>query len=496
VAQRLTEVSFPPDVIKCRKERSSGVQQCPVCASPRNHSGKSLADLPSASFTCTKPVIQDSLKSRNLTLPDDGDVTSVSPKDLIAPIGSVVLNLTDQAGNRGNLVCDVQKPKEMSPISFDKNGHSTVLKTSFSAFLVCAVDYEHIQQLWSILALYSNSPLELEQTAQTTDVPFVSYKYKQLSGEKDELFTSIEAVLRAEPAWLLQSRVSLQLDRMATTLSALHVRYSTRARLSLPSPDSPAGHGWAIISRDNSTQTEHTVLVGGTVELGCRAVGEPAPAVRWLLADGSAVRAPHLSEDGRIVVLQSGLLTLRTADVFDTGLYLCIGSNQHDADALAFRITVLDPAVGRGGVNGARLSAALGSTLHLPCTSAAAPDPALTWVLPEHTVLRHSAGNKRIFANGTLAIQGVTERDVGYFRCVAANRYGADLLVFQVLVGQDDTALKKQREALGQWEEGSGNELLHSASAQRHPWGTAATLAAPGGSAAAHRHPSGTAATL
>lgn len=115
VAQKLTEVFFPSDVIKCRKERSSGVHQCPVCASPKNHNGKSLVDLPSASFTCTKPVIHDSLKSRNLTVPDDGDFSFVSPKDLIAPIGSVVLNMTDQAGNRGNLVCNVQKPKEVSP---------------------------------------------------------------------------------------------------------------------------------------------------------------------------------------------------------------------------------------------------------------------------------------------------------------------------------------------------------------------------------------------
>ncbi|KAI1236060.1 Immunoglobulin superfamily member 10, partial [Lamprotornis superbus] len=412
-----------PDVIKCRKERSSGVQQCPVCAGPKNHNGKSLGDLPSASFTCTKPVIHDSLKSRNLTVPDDGDFSSVSPKDLIAPIGSVVLNLTDQAGNRGDLVCDVQKPKETSPISFDKNGHSTVLKTSFSASLVCAIDYGHIQQLWSILALYSNSPLELEQTVQTAHGPFISYEYKQVYSEKDEVFTNIQAVLRAEPAWLMQRRVALQLDRVATTLSTLHVRLSTRAQLSL------GGHGegqgsqsWAIIRRDNSTQTEHAVLLGGTVELGCQAAGQPAPALEWLLADGSRVRAPHISQDGRIVVLSSGVLTLRTADVFDSGLYHCISTNQRDADVLTFRITVLEPLVEHGGVNGARLSPALGSTLHLPCTSTAAPDAAVSWLLPEHTVLRQSAGNKRVFANGTLRIQGVTERDEGYFRCVAANR--------------------------------------------------------------------------
>ncbi|NXF22952.1 IGS10 protein, partial [Rhodinocichla rosea] len=189
-------------------------------------------------------------------------------------------------------------------------------------------------------------------------------------------------------------------------------------------------------------------------------------------------------EDGRILVLESGVLTLRTADVFDSGLYHCISSNHKDADVLTFRITVVDPHVGRSGVNGAQLPAALGSTLHLPCTATAAPDPAVTWVLPEHTILRQSAGNKHIFANGTLRIQGVTQRDVGYFRCLAANRFGVDLLVFQVLVRQDETALKKKHGALGEWEEGSGNELLRSAAAQRQPSGTAGTLRALGEPAA------------
>ncbi|NXI85874.1 IGS10 protein, partial [Rhipidura dahli] len=181
-------------------------------------------------------------------------------------------------------------------------------------------------------------------------------------------------------------------------------------------------------------------------------------------------------EDGRIIALGSGTLTLRAADVFDTGLYHCLGTNRADADALAFRVTVLDPHVEHSAVNGAQLLAAPGSTLHLPCSSTAAPDAAVTWVLPEHAVLRQSEGNKHLFANGTLRIQGVTERDVGYFRCVAANQYGVDLLVFQVLMRQGETALKKRHGAVAEWEEGSGNELLHSAAEQRHPSATPATL--------------------
>ncbi|NXP20673.1 IGS10 protein, partial [Scytalopus superciliaris] len=190
-------------------------------------------------------------------------------------------------------------------------------------------------------------------------------------------------------------------------------------------------------------------------------------------------------EDGRIIVLRTGTLTLRTADVFDTGLYHCIGTNNEDADTLTFRITVVDPHVEHNSVNGAQLLTAVGSTLRLPCTSTAAPDAAITWVSPEHTILRRSVGNKHIFDNGTLRIEGVTEQDSGYFQCIAANPYGVDLLVFQVLVRQDETTPKKKLGDVREWEEGdgSGNELLGSAVAQAHPSATPTTLIAHPGSA-------------
>ncbi|NXP44925.1 IGS10 protein, partial [Heliornis fulica] len=189
-------------------------------------------------------------------------------------------------------------------------------------------------------------------------------------------------------------------------------------------------------------------------------------------------------EDGRIIVARAGTLTLRTADTFDTGLYHCIGTNDLDADALTFRLTVLDPAAELTAVNGAQLSTFVGATLYLPCTSTATPDAAVSWVLPEHVVLHHSAGNRHIFDNGTLRIEGVTERDHGYFRCVAANQYGVDLLVFQVLVRKDQNPPEKKH--VRDWEEGdgSGNAVPVPAAAQEHPLPALAALPADPGSAA------------
>ncbi|NWJ03373.1 IGS10 protein, partial [Crypturellus undulatus] len=186
-------------------------------------------------------------------------------------------------------------------------------------------------------------------------------------------------------------------------------------------------------------------------------------------------------EDGRIIVLETGTFTLRTADSFDTGLYHCIGTNYADADILTFRITVVDPYEEHTVVNGAQLSTFTGSVLSLPCPSTAVPDASISWVLPKHVILHHSVRNKHIFENGTLKIQSVTKQDSGYFRCVAANQYGVDLLVFQVHVKTDETRLQEKHAAVGEGEveEGSGNVMLAPATRRKNSLASLATLTAP-----------------
>ncbi|NWX89546.1 IGS10 protein, partial [Nothoprocta pentlandii] len=186
-------------------------------------------------------------------------------------------------------------------------------------------------------------------------------------------------------------------------------------------------------------------------------------------------------EDGRIIVLKTGTFTLRTADSFDTGLYHCIGTNYADADILTFRITVVDPYEEHTQVNGAQVSTFVGDVLHLPCPATAVPDASISWVLPEHVILHHSVGNKHIFENGTLKIQSVTKQDSGYFRCVAANQYGVDLLVFQVHVKMDKTMPQKKPVAVGEreGEEGSGNVMLVPDTRRENSLASLATLTAP-----------------
>ncbi|CAL8334718.1 unnamed protein product [Boreogadus saida] len=422
-----------PGVLKCKRDKKYAQGQlCPMCASPGPHPGRSLSQLPSESFTCTQPWIHPHLKQSNVSLAT-GDFTPVLPRDFIAPIGSIKLNLTDHFFNVAVLSCTVQRPSSMENLTLtEEDDDVSLLRVDVASSLVCSVDYEHVQQLWHILATYSDSPMRLERGLMLSRSPEMLYQYRQLRPEEGQegIYTDVKAVITASPGWLMQEMVHLQLDRTTTTYSTLHIRYwsvvQLRVESRVPKKDR---YSWTLIKRDNKTRTEHTVLKGGVAELNCQTMGEPKPSVEWILADGNKVRAPFFSEEGKIVITADGRLTLRGADISDAGLYRCIATNYLDADILNFRITVLPTDVEEAEVNGVQLSRAPGQDLVLDCGSTGSPEASVQWILPDHSVVRESYGNKKLHENGTLRIRGLTARDRGFYRCLAANYMGADLLV-------------------------------------------------------------------
>ncbi|XP_053176206.1 immunoglobulin superfamily member 10 [Scomber japonicus] len=443
-------------VLKCKRDRRyPRGQLCPVCENPTVYHDRPLSLLPSEFFTCSKPWIEPYLKQKNVSL-DEGDFTPVSPKDFIAPLGSIQMNLTDQFHNDASLSCTVQRPSAVKDLTLtweEEGGNNiTVLTASVTTYLVCNIDHEHIQQLWQILATYSDFPMTLERGLMLARSPEMVYRYSQKPKEGEELVhTNIEGEIKASPAWLMQGEINFQLDRTSTTFSTLHIKYQSVVNLRIENTSPKKGrYSWTMIKQDNKTKTEHTVLTGGVAQLGCQIQGEPKPLVEWILPDGSKVRAPYTSEDRRIIITAEGKLTLRGADASDTGLYRCIATNYLDADILTFRVTVLSPDVEEFDVNGVQLSRPLGENLFFDCGSSGSPEASVQWILPDHSILDKSHGNRMLYENGTLLIKGLTARDRGFYRCLVANHLGVDLLVSQVTVTGENTVFDN---------EGSGMEM-------------------------------------
>lgn len=374
---------------------------------------------------------------------DESSYTPVFPKDFIAPIGMMEMNFTDQFHNDASLACVVQRPTGLVNLNVTqgvRGEHVTTLTASVATSLVCSIDYEQIRHLWSILATYSDSPMILERGLLLTTPPDMIYKYKQARPSSDEIFTEIETEIKANPAWLMQNTISLLLDRTTTTYSALHIKYLSNVELNIETNKVKRDqYSWTMIKRDNQTKTESAVLSGGMAELNCDTYGHPKPSIEWILPDGSKVRAPYSSEDRRIVIADNGKLTLRASDSSDTGVYRCIATNYLDADVLPFRVTVLSPDVEEEEANGVQLSRSVGDCLFLDCEATGSPKASVEWILPDLTVMDKSYANKKLFLNGTLGIYGLTERDRGFYRCLAANHLGVDLLVSLITISNNGT---------------------------------------------------------
>lgn len=184
------------------------------------------------------------------------------------------MNLTDQFYNDASLTCTVQRPTSFENLTQTleegEGNNVTMLTTCITTYLVCNINHEHIQQLWQILATYSDSPMRLERGLMLATSPEMVYRYAQMK-TKDldkEINTNIKAEIKASPAWLMQGEVSFQLDRTATTFSTLHIKYQSVVNLRLEStPSKRDRYSWAMIKQDNQTKTEHTVLTGGSQRL-------------------------------------------------------------------------------------------------------------------------------------------------------------------------------------------------------------------------------------
>ncbi|XP_019729896.1 immunoglobulin superfamily member 10 [Hippocampus comes] len=435
-------------VLKCKRDRRyPRGQLCPICENPTLYQKSRLSLLPRDAFTCTKPWIQPHLKQKNISL-DEGDFTPVSPSDFIAPLGSIQMNFTDQFHNDASLSCTVQRPSNFENLSLtmeEEGGDDiTELISTITTYLVCNVDNEHIQHLWQILAAYSEFPMTLERGLLLTKSPEMVYRYNQKKTGEDELHTNIDAEIKAVPAWLMQGEVQLQLDRTTTTFSTLHIKYRSVVKLRVENTVPKKDHySWTMIKKDNETKTEQTIITGGVVQLICQVRGEPKPLLEWILPDGIKVRAPYVSEDNRIIITAEGKLTLRGADASDTGLYRCIATNYLDADILVFRVTVLSPDVEEAGVNGVHVSQKLGEHVLFDCSSLGSPKPSIQWILPDYSILDGSEGKKKVYENGTLLIEDFTRRDQGFYRCLAANHLGVDLLVSQLTARESSKVFKE-----------------------------------------------------
>ncbi|KAK6315238.1 hypothetical protein J4Q44_G00147670 [Coregonus suidteri] len=416
-----------PGVLKCPGP------QCPVCASPKHMKGCGL--LQQKDLSCTPPVISTNPRASSQ---EDGEVQPI--ETFREALGDASLGMSDQQGNAVDLKCNITHSSQTPDITSPHLSSSSIplsLSLSLSLSLDCGVDVHSYERLWRLLAYYSETPVRLQREIMLSKAPRLAYRYRQTAEKEGYYHTGVKANLQAQPAWLLQPHVSLELNRAQS--SAHRVKLTLSTLVSAP-PDPPSPHSWVLI-QTNHTHTAFTAAADSQIHLPCPVLSSIAdlssrdPRLQWVFPDGSTVSSPYRSSDGRIRVSGQGLV-LQRVDHSDAGLYYCVARAGGDVDVLPLRLAVVESSNPPPGEElGPAVTGLVGDPVSLPCEASGTPRVEVNWVLPGGRVVgsrnegrRKGAAGVNVLANGTLSLPLPALGDAGLYRCVAVNLHGADSL--------------------------------------------------------------------
>lgn len=403
-----------------------------MCSSPRELRRNDLREIDNTK--CTSPVIS----APHRTSSPDTESELMTLDDFRQPLGNVLLGLSDEHGNQVDLNCHVNEPSKSTTINWNHvNSYQINTNVTLTLDLECPIDRGTYEKLWRLVAYYSDVPAHLKREIMLSKDPHVSYRYRQDADMDAVYFTGVKANMVAEPAWIMQSAVNLQLNRPQSTSKKVRLILSTYlTQLVEAVEERRERRQWILIESKNSTKISQVVGVGNPIQMHCNVQSSGKPLITWMLPDGSKVEAPYQSSDNRMTVSPSGLLAIAAVDHSDSGVYYCIAIVVGDISVLPFRLVVEDsstPAPGSEGV-AEPIAGVTGGPVSVPCVALGSPDPEINWILPDNTIINTWSNLSRMFValNGSLNIRNSQLSDNGYYKCVAETQHGVDSLATKV----------------------------------------------------------------
>ncbi|XP_076839971.1 basement membrane-specific heparan sulfate proteoglycan core protein isoform X4 [Brachyhypopomus gauderio] len=158
----------------------------------------------------------------------------------------------------------------------------------------------------------------------------------------------------------------------------------------------------------NVRASVQTVMVGGTVEFECHAVGEPEPSVRWSKAGGPLPN--HVRVKG-------GMLRIEGVTEADAGQYRCTATN--DVGSVQSQVVLNVQSLPQIVAQPETKEVTVGSTAIFPCIASGYPVPNITW-----SKLDGELPPKFTQEGHVLTVPDVGHEDSGTYVCTAANKQG------------------------------------------------------------------------
>ncbi|NWU76256.1 MXRA5 protein, partial [Onychorhynchus coronatus] len=426
-------------VLKCKKDKAyEGGQLCPKCSSPKQLQKEDIQNL--KDISCRKPVIQSSLRQNSSTQDEeDGDSYELPLEELQSSPWNIALNMTDEHGNIVHLTCEIKKPTGSTKIQWNQIQTQEInINATISLDFECPMNRENYEKLWKLIAYYSEVPVKLEREIMLRKEPKISYQYRQGSDYDALYYTGVKAQILAEPSWVMQPLINIQLNRRQSTGKKVVLSFFTVFSQAIHTKNTREQRNWVMIEQNQSTRTAQSVVEGSECQLSCNVKASESPSIQWLFPDGTKLQAPFNQKDSRFSILSSGQLIMKAVSYTDGGVYHCIAQVRNDIDIMAYRLLVQPPAIQVADSDVVRVEKNVGDPIVLPCNAVAIPDPQLSWILPNNQVLDDLSNSSKgyVLHNGTLLIPRSHVSDSGHYRCVAVNVQGSDQFVVRVTVNK------------------------------------------------------------
>nr|XP_003218874.2 PREDICTED: matrix-remodeling-associated protein 5 isoform X2 [Anolis carolinensis] len=427
-------------VLKCKKDKAyEEGQLCPKCTFPKHFQKQDIQNV--KDISCTKPIIQSPLKqsiSFKEEEEEEDDNFELPMEEFQLSPWNITLNLTDEHGNLVNLNCEIKKPTDSTKIQWNQISPREIeINATISLDLECLMSRDNYEKLWKLIAYYSEVPVKLEREHVLSHEPKLSYHYKQGSDYDALYYTGVKGRILAEPAWVMQPLIHIQLNRRQSTGTKVVLSFSTRVSQTLQNQQNrQQRNSWVMIEQDEHTRVAQSVVKGSDAQLSCNVKASESPSIKWMLPDGTKLKAPFKMEDSRYSVLSSGQLVIRSVTYADSGIYHCVAQVRNDVDTMSYRIQVQPPVIQPADSETTKVEKHVGDPILLPCSAIAIPDAYLSWILPDGHVLYDlsNSSNAYLLHNGTLLIPHSHIKDSGYYRCVAINQRGSDQFSVKVSV--------------------------------------------------------------
>lgn len=395
-------------------------------------------------ISCRKPIIQSPLKqSINIKENDEDkedDISELLMEEFQWPPWNITLNLTDEHKNSVNLKCEIKKPTESTKIQWNQiSPYEIVVNDTISLDVECHMNRENYEKLWKLIAYYSEVPVKLKREHMLIHEPKLSYHYRQGTDYDAPYYTGVKGRIFAEPTWVMQPFIHIQLNRHQSTGKMVVLSFSSQVSETIQLHENKQQRSsWVMIEQDQHTRAAQSIVEGSNAQLSCNVKASESPSIRWILPDGTKLKAPFKMEGKMFSVLSSGQLIIKSVAYADSGIYHCVAQVKDDVDTVAYRVLVQPTVIQQVDSELPKIEKNVGDSILLPCSAVAIPDAHLSWILPSNQMINDLSNSSSgyLIENGTLLIPYSHVGDSGYYRCVAINQQGSDEVVAKVTVNK------------------------------------------------------------